>query len=234
MVHCRCEFWSTLPEGVAFRPWVGSRYEEGALGTGMKLLVLGEAHYDDHTASPGEFLSDFTITQVDQSWSLNRDPKGRNFYWRTTELLCCRPKEQWTDANEHERFEAWERVAFANYIQGVVGERADTVPRKEQWESGIAALHLLLETISPDRVLVLGVRNWNNIRIGKAVGCVKPRAPGVAPRKLWSFPYNGAPTTYGALATYVQHPSRFATWPVRSVLRELLEPDPGLDRDHCN
>ena len=131
--------------GVTFHPWVGARYGRESR-FGVRLLVLGESHYDDDS----EF-SDCGFTQeVVRTWGQNNRAR---FFTIIAKVL--RGSEDWID--DDPRSEIWEHTTFYNFVQSVVsGPR--TPPKFRQWCEAQTPFTTVLQSLNPDAVLMLGWR----------------------------------------------------------------------------
>ena len=134
---------------VRFQPYIGELYNDSRYG--IRLLVVGESHYDDD-ASAG---SDFTSYVVDQ----NAFEAGASFFTKLTKLL----KGTDADLTEEDRVEAWKHIAFYNYVQEIVGDAARISPTKEMWEAAHEPFVEVVDRLKPDVILVLGVNLWNQM-----------------------------------------------------------------------
>ncbi len=126
-------------------PWEGKLYRTDGL-FGVKLLILGEAHY----AEPKYLLRSFTIDCV-------RDLGQRRrfrFYTATRSLVLG--TRGWVSDAERAAF--WDRVAFCNFIQSFPGTRPRIPPTPEMWAAGREAFLLTVTELEPKLVVVLGER----------------------------------------------------------------------------
>lgn len=159
----------------------------------MRLLVLGESHYD-----AGARGSDFT------RWLTREYVDGRmthRFWTRLARTIAGRPLGR----DECRAF--WHSVAFYNFIQEIVGTRARVRPTPEMWSAGQRPFLHVLSMLNPDAVLVVGSQLWNHL----------PQAPrgelqlddgSKWPTRLYERP--GRPPI---TATFIKHPA----WPRFSV-----------------
>jgi hypothetical protein len=127
-----------------FKPWVGPYYKNSPLG--LRLLILGESHYrspDDK--SPEEWT---TIEALKQ---------GRHTYRYWTRLSGLvggyQPPHQ---------VDIWDSVVFYNYVQHVVGTEPRQRPSERMWtsEQTLDGFREVLRVANPERILVVGKRNW--------------------------------------------------------------------------
>ena len=132
--------------GVAFHPWVGAHYGRESR-FGVRLLVLGESHYDEDP----EF-SDSGFTQdVVRTWGQTQ--RARFFTVIAKVLL---GSADWID--DDVRSEIWEHVAFYNFVQSTVVPGPRTPPTFRQWCEAQSPFVTVLQSLEPDAVLMLGWR----------------------------------------------------------------------------
>ncbi|MCA9130174.1 MAG: hypothetical protein KDB22_23965 [Planctomycetales bacterium] len=201
---------------LGFLPGVGINYDEGFLGTGKKLLVLGESHYARDKGADMKNRQAFTRNQFGSLFE-GAEPEAhlRRFVHSVNRILTGKSA---TSA------EAWQSLAFANFVQTFVnvsphGEEfteigTGSIPRPSgaHWDEANKKLPLLLDALKPDCILVLGKTNWDRIQDrgqGKVegdiweVGDLKRKKDEFKPRNLYHFKYKGGI----AHATWVYHPS---------------------------
>jgi len=190
-------------------PWKGSAYHTAQ----HRVLLLGEAHY----------LTDF----ADDSPSLTRDivrdvrdgERRLPFYSKAAALVGG------AEADSPEgRAAVWDRLAFFNYIPGVVDHVSNTVPTTEMWAAAIPRLFTLLAELAPTHVLSLGQRQWNHIAFPAGWSTVAVQGNPDAQVRRWM-----APDGHTMIATWVNHPSSpgFSTAKWRGRVRALLATSPS-------
>lgn len=130
---------------ILFEPWVGKQFADGNR-FGVRILVLGEAHYGKDC----EARATVTIEVIRWLAQSIRHP----FFTKVSKVLLGLGKDTWIDDNA--RAEVWEQVAFYNYIQGFVGNRARVRPSSEMWERAQGPFFEVLDKLRPQVVLVLG------------------------------------------------------------------------------
>lgn len=133
-------------------PWIGQNYANPNI-LKYKTLILGESNY---TKEIEKFNSNMVINCVNDAIN-DTDKKGfGRFSTKIRSLIFGRdtlitPKEFWED------------VAFYNFVQFLVGTEARQRPTQGQWESSIPMFEEVIAKIKPERVIVLGLANWNNL-----------------------------------------------------------------------
>lgn len=136
-----------------FAPWVGPRYESGAVD-GLRLLVLGESLYGRHESVE----RDRSLTHRVVEDHLRGRPRHRFVSTVAAVVAGVRPG----DTNGEGAF--WNAVAFHNYVQEYAGERARQRPREEAWAQGAPALREVLAELQPDLILVCGRALWEHLK----------------------------------------------------------------------
>lgn len=166
---------------VKFYPWVGNKYECGIKGfdkdgkivygtpddPGKKVLVLGESHYCDNLAD-----AVFDLTQIIIADLI--DPNSEWEPYKNTYTKFIKSLTGYTDDLEFEdKKEAWEHIAFYNYVQvPMTGARIS--PTTEEFKKSEEALWEILKIHKPDLIIVWGTRLYNNLpQIGKQLDDIK-------------------------------------------------------------
>lgn len=182
--------WS---ESIGFEPLVGDYYWEG-LENGLKVLLLGESHYDkDGDASRG-----FTIGNFVEFTSTECLEPASGFFGKVQRIGAMN-----ADCSAAQAMAAWQRLAFMNFVQVPVGRDAKDRPTAAMWRTGPPALNEVLDKLRPDVVLVMGKMVWNRIHAGRSI----EHPPIVAPRRrreLWAIPHGGGE----AVCSWIYHPAR--------------------------
>lgn len=146
---------------VKFAPWVGENYHKGFRlgdqGPRMKLLILGESHYDawDHWA----FTRDVVMRQWGQGSCRMRRPRLMNdFFPRVEQLVMGKQGRE----EECEIKEFYGQIAFYNYVRESMSTGSKR-PSGKQFASSHSAFLRVLGMLTPDVVLVLGFELWNRL-----------------------------------------------------------------------
>lgn len=146
---------------VKFAPWVGENYHKGFRlgdqGPRMKLLILGESHYDawDHWA----FTRDVVMRQWGQGSCRMRRPRLINDFFPRVERLVM-GKQGREEEREIEEF--YEQIAFYNYVREPMLTGSER-PSGKQFSSSYPAFLRVLSEITPHVVLVLGFQLWDHL-----------------------------------------------------------------------
>jgi len=142
---------------VAVHPWVGERYQS-PLNIKRRTLVLGESNYTE----PENFTSELVINCVKDDMS-----KGELGVERDTTGFCrFSTKIRRIIFGRNEKLhpsEFWHDVAFYNFVQSLVGDKARERPTPEMWQQSISAFEEIVNALNPERILVLGKANWENL-----------------------------------------------------------------------
>lgn len=138
---------------VVFHPWVGSNYRSTGLG-GTRILVVGESHY---AQTPVSDMAGFTQSvvkgYVDGEFT---DRRARLFTTAGRLLIGDR------GASHKQCRQAWENVAFFNYLQAFKGDAARHRGGSLDWGRGSEAFEEVHSSLRPDAVLFLGKGLWWN------------------------------------------------------------------------
>ncbi len=132
---------------VRFQPWIGSKYVAGNR-FGKRVLVLGESHYADAS----EATPDITTRVVRTYGQLQRKIA---FFTKVPKILL--QMDASTFLTDEDKAEAWEHVAFYNYVQELVGPDPRKPPTSEQWAAAQPPFREVVESLRPQIVLVLGI-----------------------------------------------------------------------------
>lgn len=169
-------------KGLKFQPWIGNEYGEN---NSDRLLLLGESHY---LQGEENHQSDFT-TQVVTNF-LN-DEQMETPYFKRINLLF----------NQDKSF--WDKIAFANLIQSGL-DVSKSQPTEEDLSTIAPAYKILLNTLKPNKVVVLSKRMWDYWIPFEGGIEIIPKKPDSIALEVWQYEYDGGT----CLATGIKHPSR--------------------------
>ncbi|WP_157580157.1 hypothetical protein [Rudanella lutea] len=127
---------------INFEPFVGKDYYSQS----PKILVLGESHY----AGEGDQQSDFTQKIVQENAQRQNGQSHRFF------TLIAKSIDKQLDNLTAPSL--WDRVAFYNYVQVIVGARPGIRPTNTMFANSDQAYRAVLERLKPDLVVVVGRR----------------------------------------------------------------------------
>lgn len=212
-LHDLCDTKQWDPTLVHYVPCIGVDYFDG-LHSGVRLLLVGESHYEKDQLTPQE-SREHTLSSFGQFGDRRFDLlKDTTFFRRVGELPTLNE-----GADREEVAKTWRRVAFTNFLQYSVGNKASDRPNRGHWCNGEPALKEIVSRLKPDAVLFVSKAAWNRLQYGKYVEGVQVNAERT-PRRLWLMPHGDGE----ALCTWVYHPSwNMETQASRiNVLSELL------------
>lgn len=126
-----------------YLPWEGPNY----MVSNPKILILGESHYKREGSDQNTFTQG-----VIRSWAVG-EQGTRKFFTTIAKVLSGNLDKHMTKG---EKAEFWNRVAFYNYIQEVVGEGPRDRPTDAMWERAQQPFLQVVKSLSPDIVVVLG------------------------------------------------------------------------------
>lgn len=141
-----CSTSVVMSEQVRYLPWVGAKYESGNR-FGVRVLILGESHHGS-----AEDLHREVTSSVVKEWG---QEKRRSFFTTVSKFICSMGKGTWI--SNADRAEAWEHVAFYNFVQESAGPASRYRPTRLMWERAAAPLQEVLAVLKPDVLVVLGV-----------------------------------------------------------------------------
>lgn len=168
---------------VYFKPWVGSQYPKG----NVKLLLLGESHYDERKPSPS-FTIDLIHEYANGEWT--------HRYW--TQIMQVVSGKRYLEIDKHS---FWNKYAFYNYIQELVAGSAGVAPTKQMIESAIIPFSEVLSALKPTHLLVLSKRLWEYLPSDGRPG--DDLIIGNQKRDTWLYPISEGKVK----ATWLPHPS---------------------------
>lgn len=144
------------PSNVKFRPWVGENYSTPQCpllaGSGRRLLVLGESHYDE----PEEFQPEYTRDIVAKYVYNERHP----FVTKIGQALGGRTRDE---MGEQSFMAVWSDISFYNYVQQFVADAARARPTKEMWEEAFEPFLDVVRELRPTHVWACGYGLWDNV-----------------------------------------------------------------------
>lgn len=144
--------WSSK---VVIHPWIGKKYKNPKYFK-ERTLVLGESNF----TQPENFNKNLVIRCVEDDINIhgeNRDTTGFcRFSTKIRRVIFGRDESIGPEG-------LWSDVSFYNFIQMLVGDKSRMRPTQEMWNNSIPAFTEVIETLQPQRILVLGKQNWKNL-----------------------------------------------------------------------
>lgn len=154
---------------IKFLPWEPAGHDPRI--DGVRLLLLGESHYEEEPAADDVFEVSPTYTRrIVRRYGVH--PKKRQVFFAN--LYTAMTGEPWSLDADTRRF--WDSVFFYNYIPTLVPKGPRNPPSPEMWADAVGPFFTVLERIKPEAILVLGARLWGNM--------TKERGGGEPGRKL--------------------------------------------------
>jgi len=138
-------------KNIKIYPWIPPLYKESKIFP-YRTLVLGESNY----TSESKFNSNLVISCVEEHISKNSDKNFSRFATKIRKTILGRDTERTVE-------EFWNNIAFYNFIQARVGTKSGERPTDDMWKEAISAFEELITIIKPERILVLGKENWDNL-----------------------------------------------------------------------
>lgn len=181
---------------VHYVPYIGADYFTG-IDDGVRLLLVGESHYEEKELAP-EASRRYTLSNFGEYVDTRLDlKKDSTFFKRVGKLPTLKE-----DASRAEVAKAWRKVAFTNFLQGSVGDKAADRPDKRLWDTGELALREIVHELEPDAVLFISKSVWDRVGYG-TWSAEPPISAERRSRRVWLFPHGSGE----ALCTWVYHPS---------------------------
>lgn len=179
---------------------------------GVRLLILGESHYDEGDAYSPDEQREFTKDIV-RRWGAEAKGYQRFFanVFRT-----------FNDGESHHTSDAfrdfWGKVFFYNYVQELVPGGARVRPSSQTWANSADAFHSVLDDVKPDAVVVVGRTTWNMMSERNAKRIADdPDGLGA----VWLYEYDGGQ----CYVAHTHHPSKtgFSAAERRPKVKQFLE-----------
>lgn len=134
------------------KPWIGENYETPKI-LPYRTLIVGESNY---TENPSQFDAHIVINCVGDDLA-GDDPNGFGRFATKLRRIIFGPD------NDMGPSEFWPHVAFYNFVQFLVGDAARQRPTDQMWRDSVPAFVQVVEKLNPERILVLGLKNWKNL-----------------------------------------------------------------------
>jgi hypothetical protein len=138
-----------------FMPWIGPEYWNTGALDGLRVLVLGESHYRWKPPPPRDCDATRVVMEAEIAGTDPPHPCHARVVGAMLGVDDARARGEIT------RF--WNAVAFYNYVQEYVGDRSGVRPTKAAWQSGEAALPIVLAALRPHFVLACGSDLYNHV-----------------------------------------------------------------------
>ncbi len=140
---------------IRFLPWTPNAAEPRF--EGVRVLLVGESHYEEASLHDADASSDCTRNVV-LEWGVH-PPARKTFFANTYAMLTGRP---WSlGASGLERF--WNSVFFCYYVQTLLPGGQRHRPTRQMWEAAQPVFRDVIERIRPEAVVVLGEDLWQNL-----------------------------------------------------------------------
>ncbi|MEZ0610095.1 hypothetical protein ACAW74_16375 [Fibrella sp. WM1] len=132
---------------VNFEPFVGKDYHTQS----PKLLILGESHYGLESDTLGKNFTNFVV----RKYAKRETGETRRFF-----TLIAKTVDRKLD--NQTALELWDKVAFYNYVQVLVGDGPRTRPTDQMFNQSNDAFRQVIDQLKPDILIVLGRRlGWH-------------------------------------------------------------------------
>lgn len=175
----------------AFEPW---KPPGDPRFNGIRLLIVGESHYDEGEPPPPEKWSVFT-TEIVTRWGANAEGYAR--FFGNVYATFNDNGAHWS-SDEFKRF--WNSVYFYNYVQSFVPGKARVRPTAKQFAESADAFHVVLDDLKPEAIVVMGREVWKSMSERNAEKADQDEN-GLA--SIYRYEYTGG----SCLAGHTHHPS---------------------------
>jgi len=130
-----------------FRPWIGPQYARPDNIFKRRILVLGESHYGPYgTEHPDDTIN--TVQLFTQGGARHA------FFTKIAKVLLGLNETHWLSNKDLK--EAFDNIAFYNYIPQFAGEQARQRPTPAMWDASREPFSKTLELLQPHLVIILG------------------------------------------------------------------------------
>lgn len=141
---------------VRVHPWVGDRFNQPKHLI-HKTLILGESNFTEKTQFRPSLVQDCVLNDLSIDPHEERDTTGFcRFSTKIRRIIFGRDESVGPTG-------FWPDVAFYNFVQSLVGEKARIRPSQEMWSASVPAFIEIASVLKPSRILVLGKANWDNL-----------------------------------------------------------------------
>lgn len=161
---------------------------------GIRLLIVGESHYDEGDPPPPEKWSAFT-TEIVTRWGSNAE--GYTRFFGNIYATFNENGAHWS-SDEFKRF--WSKIFFYNYVQSFVAGKARARPTSKQFADSADAFHTMLDDLKPEAIVVMGQTTWD-IMSDRGAKLVDRDEDGLG--SIYRYEYSGG----SCLAGHTHHPS---------------------------
>ena len=161
---------------------------------GIRLMIVGESHYDERNPPPPEQWPAFTADIV-KRWGANAE--GYKRFFGNIYATFNDHGAHWS-SDEFKRF--WNSVYFYNYVQSFVHGGSGERPTATQFSDSADAFHVALDDIKPEAIVVVGQTTWD-LMSDRAAKLVERDEDGLG--SIYQYEYDGG----SCLAGHTHHPS---------------------------
>ena len=132
-------------------PWIGKNYYTPKT-LPHKTLIMGESNYTDEN----NFNSNLVIECIKDYLDKNEDKSFSRFATKILRVILG-------ENTKVDKQIFWNDIAFYNYVQYLVGNKSGDRPSFEMWQKSFEAFEEIINELKPERILVLGKQNWENL-----------------------------------------------------------------------
>lgn len=174
-----------------FRPW---KPAGDARINGIRLLIVGESHYDENEPAPPEEWPAFT-TKIVTRWGAKAE--GYTRFFGNIYATFNDDGAHWS-SDEFKQF--WNSVFFYNYVQSFVPGGPGERPTAKQFSDSAAPFHAVLDDVKPEAIVVMGRQVWTSMTERNAEKVDRDES---SLGTIYRYHYDGG----SCLAGHTHHPS---------------------------
>lgn len=181
-----------MVESLSFYPWIPPG--DDPRFRGIRLLIMGESHYDEGKPFKDEEKREHT-RQVVRDWAAEATGYQKFFVniYRTL-------NDDDADWSSPQFRQFWNSVHFCNYVQRFMRQPGDR-PTKSDFAASADAFHDTLDELKPDAVLVVSKATWLAMGTRNAIKAFEDEQ-GLG--DVWRYGFAGG----SCLIAHTKHPSR--------------------------
>lgn len=180
-----------MSDGATFFPW---KPPGDPRFNGIRLLIVGESHYDEGEPPPPDQIASFTSDIVTR-WGVKAE--GYQRFFGNIYASFNADGAHWS-SDEFKRF--WNTVFFYNYVQSFVPGEARVRPTTKQFSVSADAFHAVLDDIKPEAIVVVGQTTWD-LMSDRCAELIDRDEDGLG--SIYRYEYDGG----SCLAGHTHHPS---------------------------
>ncbi len=169
-------FWASHPEiftemsaassrvpaltGISFSPWIGRDFGVGGVFGTLRVLVVGESHYEWCKLCLDQKIprdADLTVYCIAERL-VQMGTRGLSRHWGVIENAFLG-----AEATLIERRQFWHSIAYYNFLQMIVGDGPRVPVKPSLWSDACVPFLAVVEALRPNLIAVAGRRVWHQL-----------------------------------------------------------------------